>query len=253
MHNAAIEALGLDFVYVPFDVAPENIRQAMDGIRALGIAGVNVTIPHKEAVIPFLDEVEDDAGRIGSVNTIANVGGRLIGSSTDGQGFMKPLIEAGFDPNGRKALVIGAGGAGRAVTFALARAGAEVVVMLASSERIERLVRDVQGAVVGDVERGHLAERLREADLLVNCTPVGMHPKDDRTPVPSELLRSDLFVYDLVYNPLKTKLLEDAESAGARALGGMKMLVYQGAISFKTWTGIDPPVDVMEAAALGAR
>lgn len=255
MHNAAIEALGLDYVYVPFDVSPDNLRDAIDGIRALGITGVNVTIPHKEAVIPFLDEIEESAGECGSVNTIANVGGRLIGSNTDGIGFMRSLLEAGFSPKGSKVVVLGAGGAGRAVTFALAKAGANVSVLLASGQRIERLVRDVRCAVgidsvIGEPDRDRLAEHLKDADLLVNSTPVGMHPNDDQMPVLPETLRQGMFVYDLVYNPLKTKLLLAAESAGAKPIGGVKMLVYQGAEAFSKWTGVEPPVSIMEAAVL---
>lgn len=255
MQNAAIEALGLDAVYVPFDVAPEELGQAIEGIRALGIAGVNVTIPHKEAVIPLLDKVEDDAREIGSVNTVANVGGRLIGSSTDGPGFMRSLAEAGCAPGGYKAVVLGAGGAGRAVTFALAKVGAKVVVLDEMAGKAERLARDVQkaaepGMVHAEPGIERLAEHLQRANLLVNCTPVGMHPEEEAMPVQPELLRDDLIVFDLVYNPVRTKLLAAAEAAGARTVTGVKMLVYQGALSFRRWTGIDPPIDVMEAAVL---
>lgn len=255
MHNAAINALGLDYVYVPFDVPPASLREAIEGIRALGIAGANVTIPHKEAVIPFLDEIDENAGECGSVNTITNVDGRLIGSNTDGPGFMRSLIEAGFAPEGRKAVVLGAGGAGRAVTFALVKAGVRVTLTMASQARIERLVGDVQdrfgvGSVVGEPDASRIGDYLSDVDLLVNSTPVGMHPNEGQSPVPKEFLRHDILIYDLVYNPLKTGLIHEAEEAGARTISGVKMLVYQGAISFKSWTGIDPPVDVMEAAVM---
>jgi shikimate dehydrogenase len=255
MHNSAIEALGLDYVYVPFDVTPDSLRHAISGIRALGIAGVNITVPHKETVIPFLDEVDEDAWQFGSVNTIVNDNGKLTGYSTDGPGFMRSLAEAGFSPAGCKAVVIGAGGAGRAVTFALAKAGAEVFVLDELAEKSEKLARDVRKATDTDMVHGEpglttLANRLREADLLVNCTPVGMHPNENCTPVQPELLRSELFVYDLVYNPLNTKLLMAAEAAGARTASGIKMLIYQGAISFEKWTGIEPPTEVMEKAIM---
>ena len=268
MHNAAIEALGLDYIYVPFDVAPGSLRQATDGIRALGLAGVNVTIPHKETVIPFLDEVEDGAREVGSVNTVANVGGRLVGSSTDGQGFMRSLEEAGFAAAGSKAVVLGAGGAGRAVTFALLAAGAEVAVFDEAPGKAQNLAEDargriqdsgvriqdsgfrIQGPAVLSPQSSALSTELAEANLLVNCTPVGMRPRQDEIPVAPELLRPGLLVYDLVYNPVRTRLLDAAEVAGARTVSGVKMLVYQGAISFRTWTGVDPPADVMEAAVL---
>lgn len=255
MHNAAIEALGLDYVYVPFDVAPENLRQALEGVRALGIAGVNVTIPHKSAVIPYLDEVEEDAREIGSVNTISNMGGRLVGASTDGPGFLRSLAETGFAPRGSRVVVLGAGGAGRAVTFALAKTGAHVVVLDEAQGKAEQLAVEVARVAGEDCARAEpvlarLAEHLRDAELLVNCTPVGMHPRDDRMPVPAELLRPDLLVYDLIYNPIKTKLLTAAAAVGACTMNGVKMLVYQGAVSFRIWTGKEPPVPVMEAAVV---
>ncbi len=250
MHNAAIEHLGLDYIYVPFDVAPENLRQAVDGIRALGIAGVNVTVPHKEAVIPFLDEVEADAREVGSVNTIVNKDGRLTGASTDGAGFMRSLTESGFAPRGCRAVVLGSGGAGRAVAFALARDGAEVALFDAVPGKAEKLALDVGARNVRAIgtQDSALAVALESADLLVNCTPVGMHPNEDSMPVPAESLRPDLFVYDVVYNPLRTKLIQAAETAGASTMSGVKMLVYQGAVSFAKWTGIDPPTDMMEQA-----
>jgi shikimate dehydrogenase len=255
MHNAAIEALGLDYVYVPFDVAPQDLEKAVEGVRALGIAGVNVTIPHKEAVMAFLDEIDQDALEIGSVNTIANRGGRLIGSSTDGPAFIRSLVETGYEPKGSKAVLWGGGGAGRAVAFALVKSGAEVVVFDEAPGKAEKLAQDVRGAMKADVARGEseferAVDHLREANLLVNCTPVGMYPNVDRMPVSEDLLRADMTVYDVVYNPMRTRLLQAAEKKGARAVSGMKMFVYQGAISFTTWTGIEPPTDNMEAVVV---
>ena len=255
MHNAAIQALGLDYVYVPFDVDPRDLGKAVDGVRALGIAGVNVTIPHKEAVIEFLDEVTQDALEIGSVNTIANVGGRLIGSSTDGPAFLRSLVETGYDPKGSKAVLVGGGGAGRAVAFALVKSGARVVVIDEAPGKAERLAADVRNVAGADAAKGEsdlasVGGHLSDANLLVNCTPVGMYPNVDRMPISEDLLREDVTVYDVVYNPLRTKLLQCAERKGARAVSGIKMFVYQGAISFKTWTGIDPPADNMEAAVI---
>lgn len=252
MHNAAIRALGLDCVYVPFDVPPDDLPKAIAGIRALGIAGVNITVPHKEAVIGLLDEVDSDAQAVGSVNTIVNDGGRLIGYSTDGAGFERSLTESGFSLEGCLAVVLGAGGAGRAVVFALARAGARVVLFDAASGKAERLAKDVgvrRGQVLS-VQESELRAALDRANLLVNCTPIGMYPNQDGIPIPEELLKPEMLVYDLVYNPVKTRLLAAAEAIGAHTVSGAKMLVYQGALSLKLWTGAEPPVGIMEAAVL---
>jgi shikimate dehydrogenase len=254
MHNAAIRALGLDCVYVPFSVPPESIPAAVEGLKALGILGVNVTIPHKQAVIPFMDEVEDNARMIGSVNTIVNRDGKLIGSSTDGAGFLRSLTEAGFDVNGCKAVVLGAGGAGRAVSFALVQSGAKVTLMDEIPERAAALADDISSRfgrdLAANADLTELGDYIFRADLVVNCTPVGMSPNFECSPVPADMIRRGLVVYDLVYTPLRTKLLRDAESVGALAISGVKMLVYQGALSFEKWTGISPPIDVMEQAVL---
>ncbi|MEN6371508.1 MAG: shikimate dehydrogenase [Armatimonadota bacterium] len=254
MHNAVIESLGLNYVYVPFDVTPENLTQALCGVCALGVSGVNVTIPHKEAVIELLDEVAGDAREVGSVNTIVNIDGRLTGMSTDGAGFLRSLEESGFSPEGKTAVVLGAGGSGRAVTFALAKAGAEVTVFSRSLTKAERLAEDIRSlgreCGAGDISRLQTLCSGLEADLLVNCTPVGMYPDIGKTPVPAEALRRGMVVYDLVYNPVKTALLEAAEAAGAQTVNGLDMLVYQGALSFKIWTGIEPLIHTMKAALM---
>jgi shikimate dehydrogenase len=253
MHNAAIRALGLDYIYAPFDVSPARLSQAINDIHDLGITGVNVTIPHKEAIIDLLDEVTDEARRIGSVNTIVNLDGKLIGSSTDGAGFLESLIEVDFSPAGRNVMVLGAGGAARAIVFALAGVKSRIFLWNRTIERAKQLACDVNGATECDIQicrPESLAEGLCEADILVNCTSIGMNPKPDEIPIAPELLHQDMLVYDLVYNPIKTRLLAAAEAVGARTMNGVKMLVYQGALSFKAWTGIDPPVDIMEAAVL---
>jgi len=254
MHNAAFQEMGLDFVYVPFSVRPEDLESAVRGIRSLGIVGVNLTIPHKERVIEFLDWVSDDALGIRSVNTIDNREGVLKGYSTDGPGFLKALEASGESPSGSKAVVLGAGGSARATVRALAEAGAEVTVANRTESRAVELadrMRSVNVPVTPVALSGPDAEQaVRDADLLVNCTPVGMHPDVDAQPIPSEWLHAGLFVYDQIYNPLETKLLKAAKSAGARAANGVKMLVYQGAISFEIWTGQPPPIGVMEEAVL---
>lgn len=258
MQNAALRELGLDYVYLPFDVEPARLGAAAAGILALNIAGVNVTIPHKEKIIEFLDEVSDEARLIGSVNTVSNERGRLKGYSTDGEGFFGPLRESGFDAAGKTAVVLGAGGSARAVTFALIAAGMRVVIANRTVERAEALADQVKKATSSDVitavpldEQG-LRKAMQDAELLVNCTSVGMWPDTGRTPCPKELLHPKLLVYDLVYNPVRTRLLTESEDVGAKTMSGVKMLVYQGAESLRIWLGQDPPLAAMEKALMSA-
>ena len=254
MHNAAIEALNIDYVYVPFHVLPEHLETAVQGVRALNVAGVNLTIPHKERVIEFLDEVSESAANIGSVNTVVNRDGRLLGESTDGPGFLKSIEAQWGKIDGSRVLMLGAGGSAKAVAFALVRAGCELVVANRTAGRAAKLVESVSAAFSGGVtrtvglQREELGEEVGKADLLVNTTSVGMHPDEDSIPLPPDLLRPGLLVYDLVYSPLRTRLIEEAESRGARAANGLGMLVHQGALSFEMWTGRQAPVDVMERA-----
>lgn len=259
MHNAAFRTLKLDYIYVPFNVHPDNLRAAVEGIRSLGLAGMNVTIPHKERVIDFLDWISEDAGKIGSVNTIHNADGILKGYSTDGPGFIAALESAGKSPSGSNAVVLGAGGSARATVYALAAHGAKVMVANRTLSRAVELSKLVNTALGSDYVRSvaldspDAREIVLEADLLVNCTPVGMHPHVDAQPVPSEWLHAGLFVYDQIYNPLETKLLKAAKAAGAQGVNGVRMLVLQGAMAFEIWTGQSPPVDVMEQAVLNAK
>ncbi|NLC57901.1 MAG: shikimate dehydrogenase [Armatimonadetes bacterium] len=263
MHNAAFQHLGLDWCYLAFAVAPAALADAVRGMRALGIAGVNATIPHKEALVALMDEVDPHARAVGAVNTIHNDGGVLRGYSTDGEGFLGALRAEGFEPRGRRAVVLGAGGSARSVAVSLVEAGAAAVVIanrtLSRAEEVARLA-----AAAGEVPVSPLAlaapglrECLANADLLVNTTSVGMSPQADAPLlVPEEALHAGLFVYDLIYNPAETRLLAAARRRGARAANGLRMLVLQGAASFRIWTGVEPPVAVMEEAlraALGAR
>jgi shikimate dehydrogenase len=258
MHNAAIASLGLDYVYVPFRVEQRDVGCAVEAIRALGIVGMNVTVPHKEAVLGLMDDVSEDARVVGSVNTITNAGGILRGDSTDGRGFMRSLRELGIEPNGLKAAVVGAGGSAKATVFALASAGAKVAILNRTRERAVELAEKIS-AVLGNgvinacgLDPESVKQALGNAELLVNCTSVGMYPNPLAMPVPKEALHPGLLVYDQVYNPRRTLLLKTAEEIGARTGSGLKMLVYQGAISFEKWTGVEPPVDVMEQAGLEA-
>ncbi|MDH7602826.1 MAG: shikimate dehydrogenase [Armatimonadota bacterium] len=256
IHNAAIEALHIDYIYVPFHVLPEGLGDAVQGIRALQIVGVNVTIPHKERVIEYLDEVDETARTIGSVNTVVNIKGRLKGFSTDGHGFLRSVEAEWGKIDGCRALILGAGGSAKAVAFALAGVGCEIVIANRTYSRAQELAEllESMGSKVGAIplEREALAGAVSSADLLVNTTSVGMHPDTDAVPIPADLIRPGLLVYDLIYNPPRTKLIQEAVAKGAKAINGLKMLVYQGALSFEMWTGIKPPVDVMERAAVCA-
>jgi len=261
MHNAAFQALELDYVYVPFNVHPDDLENALGGIRALGIVGANLTIPHKERAVELLDSVSPEALQIGSVNTVHNVDGILKGYSTDGEGFMRSLEAEGKSADGSRAVVLGAGGSARAVVHALAVHGAQVSVVNRTASRAVDLAEQLSGVLPGGrgsvraiaLDSTEARNAIEEADLLVNCTSVGMHPNTEEQPIPSEWLHDRLFVYDLIYNPLKTRLLEAAEAAGARGANGVGMLVYQGAISFEIWTGRKPPTEIMEQAITGAR
>jgi len=254
--NAAFQHLGLDFVYVAFTVKAEELRGAIEGVRSLGFHGLNVTMPHKISIIQYLDELDEDAERIGSVNTVLNRDGRLIGYTTDGVGALNALKNNGVDPNGKKIVILGAGGASRSVSFALIKEAKELVILNRTVRRAERLVCDLHRLVRKDekVRSGGLTEEnlrkeLENADILINATPVGMVPNEDKMPVKEEHLHPNLVVFDLVYNPIETKLLRKAKMIGAKTIDGLSMLIYQGAASFEIWTGVKAPIHVMMKAA----
>jgi len=250
MHNRAFAALGLNWCYLPLPVPPGRLGEAIAGLRALGFVGANVTVPHKQAVMSYLDEVAPGAQAIGAVNAIV-VRKELIGHNTDWQGFLTALSDGGFDPQGKRAVVLGAGGAARAVVYALAHAGAQVTVLNRTPSRAQALVQDFSPVFPAlPLTPQTLKERTAEAHLLVNATPVGMWPEVARSVWPEDLaLPSHLTVFDLVYNPRQTRLLQQAEAAGATGIGGLGMLVHQGAAAFELWTGEKAPVETMYAAA----
>jgi len=260
MQNAAFDAYGLNWRYVPLPVVPGQIKAGLEGLAALGFRGANVTVPHKRAVLPALTAVSPDAEALGAVNTIVVEGSGteaqvMRGHNTDAAGFIGALREGGFDPEGASVLVVGAGGGARAVVFGLAQAGArEVMILNRSLERATTLLSDLRPHAPSVLRaeplgREHLIERARCVDLLVNATPVGMVGQEhrsiwpDRAPLPSRLT-----VFDLVYNPLETKLLGQARRAGADAVDGLGMLVRQGALAFEMWTGQEAPIEVMRSA-----
>lgn len=247
MHNAALRAVGRDAAYHAFDVPPERLAGALRGLACLGFAGVNLTVPLKQLAVPLLDELDPTAATLGAVNTIAVRDGRLVGHNTDGAGFLRSLAaDADWRPAGRLAVVLGAGGSARAVVAALGAAGAEVAVVNRSAQRARAL-----SPASGDLAAA--AAWLPRADLLVNCTPVGMHPAVDSIPaVDLDLLPPGALVADLVYNPAETRLLLAARARGLRTLGGLGMLVWQGALAWRAWFGETGPVDVMRRAAEAA-
>lgn len=258
MQNAAFAALGLDWFYVPLPVAPENVGHALEGLKALNFAGVNVTIPHKQAVMPYLQEISESAQNIGAVNTIVIRDGRLYGYNTDRVGFLNSLQEEGFEPAGKHCVVLGAGGAARAVAFALAGAGAaSIFVLNRTVERAEFLVEDLASkyAAVHFASEALARETLLDlndsVDLIVNTTSLGMYPRVETSPWPADVpVPAQATVCDLVYTPTRTMFLRRAEAAGAKTIDGVGMLVHQGATAFKFWTGQPAPVEVMRQAVL---
>jgi len=251
MHNAAFAGLGLDYCYVTFLVKPEFLGKAVEAIRALDLKGVNVTIPHKEKVISFLDAVSEEASFIGAVNTIRNDNGRLTGFNTDGRGFMKSLVEAGIDISGKKVLVVGAGGASRAIGYYLCMTASVVCLYDAVDEKAEQLARHLsclKGNVsVVDSSTFRRSQFFSEIDVIINATPLGLK-NDDPVPFDPSLLNNLHTVCDLIYK--ETPILRSASERGCRTLGGLGMLLWQGIFAFELWTGRTPSVDVMRNALL---
>lgn len=255
MQNAAFGAEGLNFIYLPFRVKKEDLGDAISGIRALNIRGLNVTIPHKVNVIPFLDEIDILAEKIGAVNTIVNEKGILKGYNTDASGFMKTLQEQNIEPMHKNITVLGAGGAARSIAFVLAESGASLTILNRHPENAQDLADALNrtfGMVVKAVELSNrnLSESLDGTDILVNTTSVGMLLDIDSTPVPENLIKSGLIVVDIIYNPLKTRLLKEAEKKGARVISGIEMLIWQGALAFEFWTGIKAPLETMRKVVI---
>ena len=248
MHNAAFNALNMDWTYVAFDVEPSNLKSAIDGARSLNIKGLNVTIPHKIEVMKYLDEIDEVARLIGAVNTIDFR--NMKGYNTDGIGAVKAIEEVTSIKN-KNVVVAGAGGASRAISFYIAKYGAESITILNRNvDKASNLAKDIN--LIDDVKPDSISQindYVREADILIDTTPVGMHPNVDADAiVGADDMHEDLVVFDAVYNPNETALIKQAIKANAKPVYGIKMLLYQGAESFKIWTGQNPPVDVMEDA-----
>ncbi len=255
MHNAAFEELNLDFVYVALRVEREQLRDAIAGAKSLDVHGLNVTMPHKTAVMKHLDEIDSTARSIGAVNTILNSEGRLVGYITDGIGAINALKKKGVILKGKKMLLLGAGGAARAIAFYAAKEVEELKILNRTTQKARELAeathKDSDKEVSGNsLSYELLKTELEDTDILINATSVGMHPDVDQSLVDSSWLRPDLCVMDIIYSPLETKLAKDAKSIGANVVSGIDMLVYQGAASFEIWTEHPAPVKVMKKAVL---
>jgi len=246
MHNAAFEKRGLDAIYLAFRVSPEEVGNAIKGAKNLGIAGLNVTIPLKEKALSFVN-AEVVAKKIGAINTIDFSSGTPVGYNTDGIGSLRVLKETVGELKAKKVLILGAGGAAKAISFYLDAEGAKVTIANRTKERAARLASNLRNADYIGLDTDTLTKRIKESDILINATSVGMHPHEDATLVNADMMHPDLVVFDIVYNPVDTKLLREAKKAGVkRIVDGVKMLVYQGAASFRIWTKEEPPVEVME-------
>jgi shikimate dehydrogenase len=241
MHNAAFRELSLNAVYVAFPVT--DLIQAVEGLRGLDIGGVSVTIPFKEEIIPLLDELDEKASRIGAVNTVVNRDGRLMGYNTDWQGALAALMEK-TEIAGKRFLILGAGGAARAIAFGIQEKGGKVAVTDLDTAKALALSRKLWVEVVAPDYLEQYA-----AAILINATPVGMEPQSGKIPIDPELLSRYQVVMDIVYRPLETRLLREARSAGCQVIDGLQMLIHQGAAQFELWTGRSAPVEVMARAA----
>ncbi len=255
MHNAAFKKLDMNNIYVPFHVKAEELEDAIAGAYALGIRGLNITIPHKTEVIKYLDYLDIAAGLIGAVNTIELGKNGAVGHNTDGIGAVRAINEITSVKN-KKVMILGAGGGARAVAFQILLSGAKnLVISNRTIEKASELRDDLVEKLEPNVQvtdLGHeLETELQDTDILVNTTPIGMYPNISQKPlVTADMMHEDLVVNDIVYNPLKTGLLEEAEKAGAKPISGVKMLIYQGVESFKIWTGIEPPVEIFKKALM---
>lgn len=246
MHNAAFEHLKMDYCYLPFLVRPDSLGQAVAAIKALNLAGVNITVPHKEAVIPFLDSVNEEASFIGAVNTILNLEGKLTGYNTDGRGFMRSLSEDNIIVEGKRLLVVGAGGASRAITYYLSEKAKMLCIYDIDANKSGKLVADLS-KIRANVSALEKLGNLKEFDIIINATPLGLK-KEDPFPFDVSALDRGQTVCDLIYKT--TRLLEAASKRGCRTIDGLGMLLFQGVLAFEIWTAVPPPVDIMRKALL---
>jgi shikimate dehydrogenase len=234
-------------------VKSNGLIDAIKGMRSMGIPGINVTIPHKISIMKYLDEIDSHAKIIGAVNTVVNKDGRLIGYNTDGVGAITALKAEKADPEGKKVVVLGAGGAARALSFSIAPYASRLVVLNRTKSKATSLVKAIKTRLSIDIVGkaltiNSLSRELTDTDLLINTTSVGMFPKIEETLVDRQFIKPNMVVFDIIYNPPETRFLKEAKASGAKVLNGINMLVNQGALSFKLWIGLKPPIDVMYRA-----
>ncbi len=256
IHNAGFDALDLDFVYVSFRV--EDVKNALAGMRALeNFRGMSVTIPHKIAIIDLVDEISDLDRHIGSINTIINENGKLIGLGTDGPGALKAIFEAGVNLEGQKVLMLGSGGAARAIAYTIAHNAAitKLTLLDIDAAMLEKLASDLKAGTNAPVCSDMLTDKtlssnMKEADLVIHCTPVGMHPKEDVSLVPKDLFKTGQVIFDVVYTPLQTKLLKEAEARGLKTISGVEMFINQAVLQFERFTGVSAPEEIMRKVVM---
>jgi shikimate dehydrogenase len=246
MHNTAFDLLGMDMCYVAYKVAPEDLPAAVASIRALNMLGVNTTVPHKENVIPLLDEVDKEASFIGAVNTVVNKDGRLTGYNTDGRGFMASLDEECVDVTGKRVIVIGTGGASRAISYYLSEKASSLSLFDIDSAKAKGLVDDLK-KIRNNVSLLFDLKNIKDADIIINATPLGLKPEDP-IPFDTSAITPYMVICDLIYK--ETPLLKEAETKGAKAINGSGMLLWQGVLAFELWTGVKPPVEDMRQVLL---
>ena len=256
IHNAAFSARDLNFVYVAFPV--EDVKNALAGMRALpNFRGMSVTIPHKIEVMKHVDEISDVDRNIGSINTVINENGKLIGLGTDGPGAQKAITDAGVNIDGKNVLMLGAGGASRAIAFTLANNTklAELTLLDIDKDILDGLAADLKAGTRASIQHEimsdtSLAAGMEKADLIIHCTPIGMHPKEDASLVPPELFRPGQVIFDIVYTPLETKLVREAKAAGLKIISGVEMFINQAVLQFERFTGTDAPEEVMRQVVM---
>jgi shikimate dehydrogenase len=252
IHNTAFARLNLDYIYIPFRVQKGDLKNAVNGLRAIGVRGFNVTMPYKTEVIQYVDELDPLAEKIGAVNTVVNTNGKLVGFNTDASGFLNAFLENGINPDGKNVVVLGSGGAARAILFILMQQGASVTIVNRTIIKAEEVAADLSREfglkpnILG-LNKDAIAMAVKSADILVNTTSVGMDPDRDSTLIDALWIRPGMVVSDIVYIPIKTRLLKNAEQAGAVTVNGIEMIIHQAALSFELWTGVKSPVDIIRA------
>ena len=255
MHNSALQALGLDLAYIPFPVEAAHLTSVVEALKAINFLGANVTIPHKQSVIPLLDELSDIATKMGAVNTIVNRDGKLWGTTTDPDGFLRGFTDAGHSFEGKSVVVLGNGGAARTIAFALfliaeGSAPKRVTIVARDAHKSTLLAAEIvekTGLSLEMLSLDDYAKHAADFDIVVNTTPLGMHPHITNTPLRPEWIHPGQILYDIIYNPEETTLMRDARARGCAVVGGLGMLVHQGLASFKLWTGVEPDSQIFYA------